>query len=351
MNILLVSHEADMDGVTSMLLSELLAIYAYNNNANTTPLYVGYNDAVANMKEAVTKAHYDAVIVTDLSFTLDIHKECFPHIDPINFWFFDHHKTTEPTIFKWLEKGYPHINFDCKGEACAADLIYDNILRVLNPNRDGRDVANRTVPFHGIAVKYLVEQTHAGDLWLTNHVLFENSRKMSVVLAQLGPEVVGDLLWKQVELGDPREWANYDRGLVCKAAYDIGMRGLEASLKLANASKWAWDLGGTGAELVVCYAFGETSQVGNDLCLGKKAIVCMVDMKTGGLSFRSNKETVEALGGISCRSIAEEMGGGGHPHAAGAPFPENTYEGGLGYVTRMVEAAYHRCVEKQKVTV
>jgi oligoribonuclease NrnB/cAMP/cGMP phosphodiesterase (DHH superfamily) len=342
MNVLFVSHAADMDGVSSLLLAQELAYRTYehcDDDFHTTVVFANYEDAEELIEAAVAQSSPDAVFLTDLSWRQDVYAKYFPNLPKDRFWLFDHHYSSKEVVETWRRAGCPNLFYCVDGDVCTADLVWSQLSPLIRGSV-GRYVSDW---------EKLVESTSAVDLWKihTHPDEFTRGKRLSSVLTQIGPHAMLDALIEAPELADTSKWGAhgaYGNGFEwLLAAHD---RQFEASLATANATTHELEvkLRGANVKLRACYVLGHASDIGHDLVDGELAIAAMVCMKNRNLSFRSNKETLEASG-VSCADVAGVFGGGGHPLAAGAPIREEYYSLGLYQFLGDLQAACHYCVE------
>lgn len=299
---LIVSHAADLDGVTSaVVVDELLRLHC---RESIDVVFANYDDALSLIQEHAPK--YDEIWITDLSWKPGSPlMESLAHIAPENRWLVDHHASSAEMMEVW--KGQANILFDPRGAKCAADLCWDRACEVF------REMLGENAPsVHFETLQALVKATHSRDLWVQDDPM---GNILTDVLTEIGPyamfrQMQRPLLQLDVDLF-PAEWQR----AIAKAA-----RAREKSCKVAERSLSEVRVNDAPA-LMVCLSLGHSSDVGHHLLstrgLGWVAMICP---GASTISFRTNQETIDRTG-VAVNDIAARMHpeGGGHPCAAGCP--------------------------------
>ena len=192
MKVLCLSHQSDMDGVTSSIFAQLLAAQLYPQ-ATVVAHFADYADAAEVLKREGADA--DAVIITDLSWRHDPH-QYVRHIPQNRFHCYDHHPSSEQVFYDWELEGYENVILSVNGKRCAADIVF-SLLQGDQPGGTPREVWER-----------LRESTSAVDLWKIDSepVAFARGKKLSGILAMIGCYKMMKHLQYFNELIEPEKW-------------------------------------------------------------------------------------------------------------------------------------------------
>jgi hypothetical protein len=181
---------------------------------------------------------------------------------------------------------------DRGGGMCAADVVKGYL--------EERGV---TVP---VALATLCDYTHDQDLWIRK---LPEAQTFNDILGHMPVQTLFDLLSE-----DPGRI--YQPNDAMAHASDTTRAERDWSLELARRTATELELPGGGTLRAVC-CWGSASEVG-DAMGDDDTLVALLDLRNVGhghlrYSLRTRSETVSA------HKVAEQLGGGGHAKAAGAP--------------------------------
>jgi oligoribonuclease NrnB/cAMP/cGMP phosphodiesterase (DHH superfamily) len=312
MKTLVVSHIADLDGVSSaVLVSNYLLL---RDGVAPEVIFADYEDAYD--KVTTVAKDKDEIWICDLSWkpvSIDLIDK-LSHIASQNILFFDHHKSSKECFDAWSDRAT--FFFDYSGAKCTADLLWE----YLHSN------------FHGeqkLSLEKITLAAHSRDLWVRND---PDGCYISDVIDVFGAESVFQQLMQDPTLirraNYPPSWNG-----ACKQAE----ASREDSYELAMKSKMTAYLTADNGNLVpvsACLSNGFVSEVGNRILTEMDGgIVGFIDVKLGTLSFRAERKAIESLN-VGVNEIAAMMhpNGGGHPYAAGAAMSNEYYHRGTNFL-------------------
>lgn len=290
------SHADDTDGVGSALLvtKYLLGL----TGVMPEVVFIKYDQIDEMVPQKAAEA--DELWLTDLSFrNLDL-------IEPLRkfgkerLFFFDHHGSS--CEFAKALEGLATIGFIHQGTHCAADLVFEFVAPKLKDTDE--------YPW----LEKLRRYTHSRDLWIRDE---PNGDAFQQIINVLGPDRTFTLLNEDIKRIDPENW-NYEMRL----AKRISDERLQESLALAKAtavrSQFKPGHPFAGFEVIAAMTNGDQSEAGEMLLGNRTGCVGLLTLNRQGMSLRTNERTFKEFN-LGMNTLAEKLGGGGHPCAAGAP--------------------------------
>jgi len=314
---IIVSHDADLDGVASavLLFRYIKQFYA---PASVTVRFSNYDDVKSVVEESVQNC--DFLWIADLSIR-DLSLVDVLAKSKVNTFFFDHHADT--SSFASQIKTFATVFFDDSGSKCAADLIWDFISPVFAEHIKGQASVDE---FESMA--YLVRATHSRDLWVND---VQEGIDLSAVIAMIGPDKSLELLTEDIHRVHRANFTD-----LMEFCVDLDESLMEKAKTAAKATAIRYfyypdspKSRAAGVSVIAAVTSGCQSDVGHMfLSEHPRAIVGLINLDKVGISFRTNQETIAQLG-FGVNDIARTIeGGGGHPFAAGAPASEEILTGG-----------------------
>ncbi len=228
---------------------------------------------------------YEAVWFCDLSVRDESLFDLLRESDAEVTWL-DHHASSVPQA--WMAV----CRIDTSGEACAADVVagYLADLGVELP----------------LAHQTLLDFAHDQDLWIRR---LPEAQAFNDILGTMRVQELYDLI-----AADPSRV--YDWTPAMKEASDTTATERRASRKLAEATRCEAHLpDGTPVRAACCW--GSVSEVA-DAIGDRDTLVVLLDLRStakGSLKYHFRTQSDE----IRADRLAEQLGGGGHPKASGAP--------------------------------
>jgi len=290
MKTLIISHKADIDGLSPVIFLKLLRedLTYYLLNANEI------NPKVQELIKSKEYEKYDEIFITDL--TLDQYS-CdliMSTKQDKKFHTFDHH------VSNLIANTYPFgtsISVNEEGvNECATSLIYKYLLQ------------NYPETFNTQALKDYAELVRQDDTWdwaKTNNI---NARKLSDLLAIIGRENYIKYYTEFFKTNDKFYFTDQQNYLL-EVEQDRTQRYMEETEKTMFHATLC------GKKCGIVFAEQHRSLLGNYLAEKYSYLVdyiIIINMQQG-ISFRCVKEDVDL------NEIAKVFGGGGHKKAAGAP--------------------------------
>lgn len=296
----IISHIADLDGVASAILANFYFKTLYPG-AQVNITFTSVNSGAEN---AIVSAIQDSSVIwiTDISFSnSNFLSDLFRFNPDKAIYVFDHHASSQQAF---QNISGCNVILDISGNKCATDLVYDYI---------------KTRVDH-IPTEYydLVRYAHSIDLWIKDE---PQGERLTEVVQILGAKKTFNILTQDISKVYLKNFTP-----AMQLCNEISINNLSKSSSLAFNSVLEEKTDTLGV-VKAAFCFGCASEVGSALVRGEKAWVGLIDMSRQELSFRTNNETVN-LTGIGANDIAEFLGGGGHPNAAGSKCTKEILLGG-----------------------
>ena len=291
MKTLIISHKADIDGLSPVIFLKLF-------RENVDICLLNANDIIPKVKELTTSKeykNYDEIFITDL--TLDRHAcELIMQTGEYNkFHTFDHHQ------FNLIANDYPFGTAISTNEMgvneCATSLFYKYLVHTYPEVFDLYSIAEYTE---------LVRLSDTWDWAKTNNT---KAQDLADLLSILGREKYIEYFVNFLKNNNNHfDFSNEHKYLI-EVEKERTKRYMEESEKTMFHAVL------DGKKCGIVFAESHRSLLGNYLCEKYKyAIdyVIIINMQQG-ISFRCSKE------GIDVSEVAKIYGGGGHIKASGAP--------------------------------
>lgn len=313
----IVSHRADLDGVSSAVLASEVA-YAKNGTPPDEVFFADYDDAREIIARAAIGA--DELWILDLSIKDPGLSAFFSHIPKSRVYFFDHHVSTRPTTQAWSDKAT--IFFDDTGSKCTADLVYANAKKIAPNFSKTKEMTQ------------LVAATHSQDLWIRD---VREGSLLSDCVAVLGANAVyRELLESPRSAFEENFPPKFQEAVVASDARRAASLDMARKTMVKNPVR--------GAQIGYALGLGYESETA-DAILGEGGVqyVVLFNILRGSASIRSRPEVVASVG-IGCNEFASLFGGGGHPCAAGfslfSDFGVTLMRGGVGSTHKVFANAF-----------
>jgi len=337
MKCLIVSHIADLDGVASALLA---CKYMQSHNYDLiTYKFADYDNAYDTVVDNIKDN--DFVFISDLSWkptNINLIDQ-LSHLKKENIIFVDHHKSSKEVFDAWKDKAT--IYFDCSGDKCATDLIWefakndieakDKEIQEWAKDRCGSYYVEDNMPYY----QELVNAAHSRDLWINDN---DNGLYLTKIITELGAENVFLELTRHMKYLNgyfPAEWNQ------AIEKYDLRFA-KSKELAEKSASITDIDLSDISVKLITCFTNGFVSDIGHEFLTDIDGYGWFItfNLENYTLSIREKEGTFKNTG-IGCNDIASKFdpNGGGHVYAAGAKPHTNQYFRTLDQLT--IDAVNH----------
>lgn len=308
MKIFLISHIADADGVTPLVLSNLAELdYDYHL------LEPGEMDEY--MLESINNNlfdNYDLVLITDLCFT-DKVAEVINNIELKNkLQVIDHHQTR-----LGLNKySFIHVEVERNGKMVSATSLYHEYLLSNFPTDDLKKES----------VYELVDLVRSGDTWEWKKTNRLEARDVSTLHAYYGNERYVEKYTKFLKENDKFYFDNIDQILI-----DLDRRRMNEYIEDCKSKVIIQNI--KGYRVGIIFAELYRSELGNDLAEYFKDQVdfIMIINMNRSISFRGIREDINLGEFASC------LDGFGHFKAAGANLPDGLKECAIEYVKKKMK--------------
>lgn len=291
---LLISHVADIDGVSPVILmklckldfdyelKEIYEVEEYMNELLDTDLSI-----------------YNNIYITDLS----IPKSIYDRIEKSNykekFHVFDHHKT------HLYANEYDYVTIDI--DECGTSLFYKYLSQKYKLKK---------------GVKEYVEHVKNLDIWLWPALNDLKAKKLGDLFLIYGKAKYIEEMYQKLKKNKKFKFNKYEKRIL-----DLEQDRIERYIKQKEKEMIFINYENYKAGLVFCEKY--KSEMGNQFSINYPDLdfIIMINM-AGGISFRTAKD-------IDISVIAEKLNGGGHKRACGAPiskklkeeFIKNTFKG------------------------
>lgn len=290
----------DLDGLVSALLARLAL-------PSADVFFCDYHVLADLVREHL--GEYDSVWFTDLSLRDPDFFEALRAAGKDYYWF-DHHASSQPQDF------FEVCRIDASGQACGAEVLARYLVD------QGFSLSH--------PLRTLVQYAHDQDLWIR---ALPEAQDFNDILGTLPVQELFRILEE-----DP--YAVYRWTESMEAARAETQRRREQSLQLAEATMVCLELG-PGQQLKMALCCGSSSEVGEALG-DERTLVALWDLRDlerlkPKFHFRTKSPVLNAA------RIAEQLGGGGHPRASGAPADLAPLKVLTEALARRVKAAAESC--------
>ena len=287
---LLLSHVADLDGVTPVILSNLVGFDFEYKLFDLDEL----SDFISEKIDTNYFDKYDKIIITDLSVSVSVADKIVDSVYKDKFKLFDHHATAK--YLNDYDFAYVCESIDSHKE-CGTTLYYNYLIKKYN-----NDILKKK------SVVTFVELVRQCDTWQ-----FTDMKKEALDLSSLhafyGIDTFIENYTSFLKKNDVFHYTNFDNTILKslnrkKQEYIESMKDKVIIRKIRN-----YNIG---------FVFAEEyrSELGHYICekyMDKIDFACIINLNTH-ISFRGIKD-------IEINKFAEIYGGGGHPKACAIPLP------------------------------
>lgn len=300
MKILLFTHESDIDGMGSIILSKIAFSEVTYELCETYTLQEKLNNYVVSQKIYA----YDYVFITDIWLEEPMLTKIYNDQKLKNkIWLFDHHESA-------IKEGFNKYNFtkivgkNNLGKTCGTSLFYEYLVKqkFLKPSK---------------VIAKFVELTRRYDTWeWKNKYDDEEAHELSLLFDCLGVEDYLKIILSKLQSDSIFTFNEVEKMLIAKEKRQI----LNACQKFETQIIYRFWHGLKIGVVFINYA------IRNDLAEYLRKIkkdidiIMEISLENGTISFRSIKDGIEVI------SLAETLGGKGHKFVAGAPISLLTQE-------------------------
>lgn len=293
----------DLDGVGSGLIFQYM--YGKDDVDITYCDYHKVDELVQKFFKKVTLDDYSKVFITDISVNEEtaeiINNHAYVTLDRVVL--LDHHDTA-----KWLNKyDWALVQSEYGAEADHGKTSGTSLVMDWYDKEDGYGISQSIREFAEVVRKY--------DTWEWSTIYNDDKPKQySDLLYMIGREEFVDRMFGQI-MRDTIDFTEVDKVLLEQKQKEIKKyiekKDKQMIVKDAPYEGGTWKMG-------LVFAEQHISELGNELCKMHPEIdfIAMVEMGSKKISFRTVRDDIH-LG-----ELAKELGGGGHPKAAGAQFTE-----------------------------
>ncbi|MBR3898239.1 MAG: hypothetical protein IKJ43_03035 [Bacilli bacterium] len=286
--ILLISHIADEDGLTPVILANL--VY---KEVDTILLNPGEVDE--KLRENIDK--YNLIYITDLSITEDLAKEIEANEEYKNkIKLFDHHATALP-----LNKySFAKVVVEESGYKQSGTSLFHKYLLTISDN----EILKKD------STKGLVEEVRKIDTYDFKTEEDKEALNLDYLFAILGRENYIDYFTDYIKNNDSFEYNEREKLLIKlqKDKIDNYITQKEKEVILAKVD---------GHDVAIVYAESNRSLLGNYLVEKLDIDFAIIINVSRGISYRGKDK-------VDLSVFAKKYNGGGHKNASGSPLPEDT---------------------------
>ena len=308
MKVFLISHIADVDGVTPVVLTDLtFDNYDYH--------LLEPDDVDSYMIECINNNkfdEYDLVLVTDLCFTETV-AEIINNTDLRNkVQVLDHHQTR----LDLNKYDFVHVEVDRNGKKVSGTSLYLEYLLNNYPN----DLLKKE------SVAELVDLVRSGDTWEWKETNRIEARDLSTVHAYYGNDKYIEKYSKFLRENDKFYFDEIDKILI-----DLDRKRMKDYIEDCKSKVIFKNI--KGYRVGIIFAELYRSELGNDLAEFYKdeVDVIMIINMNRSISFRGIRDDINLGEFASC------LNGFGHFKAAGAKLPDGIKENTIEYVLKKMK--------------
>lgn len=286
----------DLDGLVSALLARLVL-------PSADVFFCDYGALVELVEARIDR--YEVLWFTDLSISDQSLFRLLRESEADVYWF-DHHASSAGQ--DWMVE----CRIDTSGEKCAADVVRAYV-----------EEQGLTIP---LPLQTLCDYAHDQDLWVRR---LPEAQTFNDILGHMGVWDLFQLL--EADLSRVYHWTPEMR-----AASEATAGERRRSVELAELSSVYAELP-DGCRVRAACCWGSTSEVADEIG-APDTLVALIDLRAIGrggtkCSLRTQSDTIRA------DRVAEQLGGGGHPKAAGAPLDPSVLQSLSRELLRQVVAA------------
>lgn len=276
---LLISHVADIDGVSPVILMKLCKL-DFDYELKEIYELEEYMNELLDTDLSI----YNNIYITDLTVPESIYEKINNCEYKSKFKVFDHHKTHE------YAKDFNYVTIDIN--ECGTSLFYKYLSSKYKLNKK--------------SIKEYVEHVKNLDIWLWQEKNDMISKKLGDLFGIYGKKRYIDEMYLKL-----KKKKNFKLSKLENIILDIEQDKIERYTIKKEKEMVVINYKNYKAGII----FNERykSEIGNTLSLNHPELDFIIMMNlSGGISFRTSKD-------IDLSVIAEELGGGGHKKACGAP--------------------------------
>lgn len=287
---LLISHVADVDGVSPVILLKLCDVdFEYKL------LEIYEVETYMTQFLQTDLSHYEHIYIVDVTIPDTIYTVLQSHDQQSKFYIFDHHKT------HLYAKEYPNVTIDIN--ECGTSLFYQ-YLKKEYPN----------VLIQKENVFHYIETVRDLDIWLWPQKQNMMAPKLGTLFDFYGADRYIEVMESRLRKEDTFYLDDFEERYLL----------LEEEKKnryIEKKKEKMFFLTIENYHASVLFAENYRNEIGKKLMQENPDLDCVVTINMqGGISFRTDKENVDLS------ELASHYGGGGHQKAAGAPVSKENQE-------------------------
>ena len=297
--LLLISHVADPDGITPIILAKM--VYK-----EVDVILLNPNEVDEKLEENIDK--YNLIHITDLSITELLAKKIEDEYKN-KVKLFDHHKTA----LNLNKFSFAKVVIEEDNKKQSATSIYYKYLLKLSNNK----------LLHKKVVKQLVEQVRIIDTYDFKTENDKLSLNLEYLFSILGRDNYVDYFRKYIKNNDEFKYTEKENYLIKlqKDKIDNYIKQKEEEVIFAKYKNY---------KIALVYAESNRSILGNYLLKKYDIDFSIIINISKGISYRGNDK-------VDLSIIAKEQGGGGHKNASGSPLPTDILEKITKYIYKDIE--------------
>lgn len=288
--LLLITHIADEDGITPVILSKL--VYKNVNVILTNPQEVD-----TYVKENITK--YDIIHITDLSITENYAKEIEQNEKYKNkIKIFDHHETA----LNLNRYSFAEVIVEENGKKeCGASLYYKYLLKI-----------SKSKILRKNSTKGLIEQVRLVDTYDFKNEKEKTALNLDYLFSILGRENYIDYFTKYIKENENFTYTEKEKYLIKlqKDKVDNYIKQKEKEIIFANVDNH---------KVAIVYAESNRSLLGSKIVEKYDVDFAIIINISRSISYRGK-------GKVDLSKFAQIYSGGGHKDASGSPLPKDILE-------------------------
>jgi len=287
MRVLHLTH-ADLDGAVCAVATRTLM-----DADELVVEKIDYDEIDARVRAFIKEPSHDMLLITDICPKEEVFNELGVAVNAGTFQakILDHHKSR-----KWIDNyGFEWAAFN--PDVCGARMTYEWLTHECEAGP--------------VPLQSMVEAADVYDRWLLEHARRPEAEKLNRIFHFMGfSRFVRTAVEKLDFYYDPM----FD--YIDQCLLDSQNRGIEATIKDQFGDAWVLDKGQDGAYITVVGS-KHTSELAHTILnrMPHAHFVAVVNPQYNKVELRARED------GTDVSEIALRLGGGGHPEAAGFPFP------------------------------
>lgn len=293
---LLISHVADIDGVSPVILMKLCNI---NFDYELKDIYEveEYFNELLNTDLSM----YNNIYITDLTIPETIYKKINNNIYKDKFKVFDHHRT------HMYAKDYSYVTIDIN--ECGTTLFYNYLKEKYSLKRN--------------IIKEYVNHVKNLDIWLWQYKNDILAKELGDLFNIYGKKRYIEEMYLKLKKKKKFKLNKIEKQILSIEQDKIDRYILKKEKEMIIINYLDYKAG-------IIFNENYKSELGNTLSINHPELDFIIMMNlSGGISFRTNKD-------IDLSIIAEKLGGGGHAKACGAPIPNQ-------YKEELIKKIFEEC--------